>query len=150
MVQQEELKIVGTPYGPGSVPKFTGSCPVCGSAFVAYRSTRKFCSDVCRATFARQLHLKAKFNLTLAEYDAIAKSQEGRCAICHNVQPSGYLHVDHDHSTGRIRGLLCSGCNTGISGFHDDVARLRSAITYLRQRSLEPLGFPLEAPSGRA
>ena len=43
------------------------------------------------------------------------------------------LHVDHDHSTGKIRALLCSGCNWGIAGFNEEDSRLRLAIKYLKK-----------------
>lgn len=53
-------------------------------------------------------------NLTAAEYGHILAAQRGRCAICHSCDPKdrrGWFHVDHDHATGRVRGLLCSQCN---------------------------------------
>jgi hypothetical protein len=107
-------------------------CPICGTAFVAHRSTRRFCSDVCRAAYARRQYLAAKFRLDQDEYDRLLAAQGGRCAICHHVQPSGYLAVDHDLASGRIRGLLCTSCKNGLGGFLDSPERLRAAVAYLR------------------
>ena len=57
-------------------------------------------------------------------------AQNGACAICGNTC-SKALAADHDHSTGRIRGLLCNSCNRGLGFFKDEISRLGSAITYL-------------------
>jgi hypothetical protein len=56
-------------------------------------------------------------------------AQDGRCAICGSALEQ--LHVDHDHETGEIRGLLCSNCNVAISQLGDDVETMESAIAYL-------------------
>ena len=56
----------------------------------------------------RKSHLKRKYGLTLEEYDAMLEAQGGVCAICGEPRPEERtLHVDHDHETGAIRGLLC-------------------------------------------
>ena len=81
----------------------------------------------------RNNQLQKKYGLTLEEYDALAASQDGRCAICGWKQPSS-LNVDHDHETGRVRGLLCTPCNTGLGLFGDNVALLTKATNYLSRR----------------
>lgn len=55
-------------------------------------------------------------------------AQQGRCAICGREPRSGkHLHVDHDHDTGRVRGLLCFSCNAAIGQLHHDVDRVMRA-----------------------
>lgn len=61
--------------------------------------------------------------------------QRGRCAICGTPEedsPKKRLHVDHDHGSNIVRGLLCGLCNTGLGQFKDDPARLYAAIEYLK------------------
>ena len=70
--------------------------------------------------------------------------QDGKCAICGHL-PHGEdtyrlaknLAVDHDHITGRVRGLLCDKCNRGLGHFNDNVLLLQKAISYLQTASLE-------------
>ena len=58
--------------------------------------------------------------------------QDGKCAICTKPFP-GRIAIDHDHRTGRVRGLLCTSCNTGIGKLGDDPELLLRAISYLSQ-----------------
>lgn len=83
----------------------------------------------------RDLLLRSKYGITLAEYDWLVEQQEGRCAICLVDAPgrgSDIWHVDHDHDTGEVRGLLCNRCNPGLGFFQDDPDRLELAARYLR------------------
>lgn len=80
---------------------------------------------------ARHWNLKSKFNIGLPEYEAMLAAQRGVCAICGGVGDP--LCVDHCHESGAIRGLLCSGCNTGIGMLGDDPVRVLAAVTYLRK-----------------
>lgn len=79
--------------------------------------------------------IKRKYGIPLEEYNIIFNKQEGRCAICgiHQNEMSKTLHIDHDHKTGRIRGLLCGNCNLLIGNADDNITTLESAINYLRQ-----------------
>lgn len=83
----------------------------------------------------RKYWLKARYNITPQEYDSLFSSQEGRCLICniHSTETSKGLVVDHCHNTNRIRGLLCSKCNTGIGQFNENVTILERAITYINK-----------------
>jgi hypothetical protein len=75
-----------------------------------------------------------RYGLTVAEYVALADSQGGICAICKRAPHGGRrgaLHVDHDHKTGHVRGLLCDACNNGIGRFRDDPDLVRAALVYL-------------------
>jgi hypothetical protein len=72
------------------------------------------------------------YGLSLEEFNALAAAQNGRCAICFEVPTGRGFHVDHCHLTGRIRGLLCRGCNLALGQMKDDPARLVRAADYLR------------------
>lgn len=85
----------------------------------------------------RDYFLRKTYGISLEEYEALAESQMGRCAIC-GEKPSGegnnkVLHVDHCHETGNNRELLCSKCNTGIGQFMEDVEVMKKAIAYLER-----------------
>jgi len=88
--------------------------------------------NVLRKREIREGHLRRTFGITQAEYDAMLATQGGGCAICGDVPAEGKsLHVDHDHETGRVRGLLCFKCNGGLGQFGDDVDKLNIAIQYV-------------------
>jgi hypothetical protein len=81
--------------------------------------------------------LKKVYGFSLEKYEEQLKKQEGKCAICKTDSPQhGHIKrfsVDHCHSTGKIRGLLCSKCNKGIGFFNDDTKLLDQAIKYLQE-----------------
>ena len=75
--------------------------------------------------------LKRKYGLTLDEYDDLVLRYGGVCGIC--KQPSDkVLVVDHDHTTGEVRGVLCSSCNTGIGFLGDTIEAVEAALAYLK------------------
>jgi hypothetical protein len=83
--------------------------------------------------------------MTAAEYDARKAAQDGLCAVCREREAE---HVDHDHETGEVRGLLCSCCNQGLGNFRDNAAHLRAAADYLGRarrswRCIQPGVFAL-------
>lgn len=80
---------------------------------------------------------KALYGLSEDQYAAMLESQAGRCAICGVLAedaPKGHLFVDHAHSTGIVRGLLCHDCNIGIGQLREDPFRFESAMHYLKER----------------
>ena len=62
----------------------------------------------------------------------LTRLQGGRCAICGAEQGNRRFHLDHDHATGRARGLLCHSCNLGLGAFRDNPEWLDAAAAYLR------------------
>jgi len=76
--------------------------------------------------------LMHEYGLSVDRYREMMEAQEGCCLIC--LKKSDVLCVDHDHTTGKIRGLLCKRCNAGLGQFLDDVASLARAIEYLAER----------------
>lgn len=82
----------------------------------------------------RKYALKKFFGLTLDQYAAMVVAQSGKCAICGTTKSdriSKYLCVDHNHETGKVRGLLCHNCNRGIGFLKDNVKLLAAALQYL-------------------
>jgi predicted RNA-binding protein YlxR (DUF448 family) len=90
-------------------------------------------------------YLLRDWGLTAAEFDALLARQGGACAICQDpLRPGRSTHIDHDHATYAIRGLLCGTCNRGIGSLRDSVELLERAIAYLRRAPL--LGTRTPAP----
>jgi adenine-specific DNA methylase len=79
----------------------------------------------------RERHLVRKYGITQANYDAMFKAQDGKCAVCRKEQARAF-DVDHDHVTGMVRGLLCTSCNRMIGHAGDSSARLKAAAKYLQ------------------
>lgn len=128
-------------------------CRWCLAEIPATRNARAiYCSHECKVNSINQRHREhpgyternrhyhfvkywATFGVTLDDYNRLLAEQNGRCAICETDDPGGRgaFHVDHDHETGQIRGLLCNECNIGLGKFGDDPARLRAAADYLER-----------------
>ena len=66
----------------------------------------------------------------MQQYSEMFAAQHGRCLIC-NRPEKWELRVDHDHITGKVRGLLCHKCNSGLGMFNDDLGLLQTAVHYL-------------------
>lgn len=89
-------------------------------------------SEIIKKDRQRESSLKKKFGITLNEYNAILEEQGGVCAVCQEKCATGNnLAVDHDHVTGKIRGLLCFACNTSLGKFGDRVRVLNRAAWYV-------------------
>lgn len=132
---------------PEPVPDGMRRCPDCRRVlplddFVRNRSARQgrgtYCRPCQRARVresrirvhgdSRHYHLTHRYGIGSAEFDELFAQQRGLCAICHIEAAE---HVDHDHGTGAVRGLLCFTCNVGLGNFKDDPRRLLSAVDYL-------------------
>jgi formate dehydrogenase maturation protein FdhE len=131
------------------VEEITKICRVCGPKPIVMFSKRKASRDglssICKtcesashkkyyaSKRAKSVHRKSKlklnYGLTIEEFDRMFKEQQGACAICGRTDVA--LVVDHNHTTGRVRGLLCSGCNHGLGRFKDNIVLLISAMDYL-------------------
>ena len=84
--------------------------------------------------YKRNDHLKRRYGITLDQWNEMFSEQGGCCAICnkHQSELKKNLAVDHNHTTGEIRKLLCSNCNTAIGLLNEDTELLLNAIEYLR------------------
>lgn len=105
----------------------------------------RFCSRECKARervangkaaeATRKHQYKKKYGLTL---DEVTVLRAQGCAICGQDGIDGRwgnLHIDHDHATGRVRGVLCGSCNLGLGKFRDDSELLRRAVEYLARQT---------------
>ncbi len=81
--------------------------------------------------------LKKTYGITLKEYDEMFDSQEGNCAICGLPEITRRLSVDHDHTTGEVRSLLCTQCNLVLGTVSDNQDVLTSMIKYLQKHSAD-------------
>ena len=80
-------------------------------------------------SYMRRARLE-KYGLTVEQFEEMVVAQNGCCAICGTADERG-LVVDHDHTDGRVRGLLCHACNVAIGFMKDDPERLLRAVQYL-------------------
>lgn len=88
---------------------------------------------------ARRKGLQRGYGITIPEYDKMLTTQNGVCAICLRTCPTGKrLAVDHSHVNGKVRGLLCQGCNTSLGKFNDDFNLVQRAADYLKRHSSTP------------
>jgi hypothetical protein len=74
------------------------------------------------------------YGLSEEDYYLMLDDQDNKCAICKTDRWAGKFdvpNVDHNHDTGKVRGLLCADCNFGLGNFKDSIERLQSAIEYL-------------------
>lgn len=129
--------------------KTYGRCRPC---FVAYNG-RKKCQDCdnlrgdsgnprcksCRNLFVKNnkkylanCKLRTRYGISMQEAEKILVAQGNKCAACEgDFKGTSDTHLDHDHETGNIRGILCRGCNMALGTVKDSTARLRKLIEYL-------------------
>jgi hypothetical protein len=117
--------------------------------FNKHRGTKDGMQTACRACLKeaskkwdlnpvkrRQRKLRSKYNLTTDQFNEMLLNQDNKCAICRGTETNNkknkYFNVDHCHSTGKVRGLLCDYCNVGLGRFKDDIIALQNAIEYLK------------------
>lgn len=82
----------------------------------------------------KNYNLKKNYGINIDQYNEMLKKQKNKCAICHNeFKPMKNTHVDHNHITGKVRGLLCTKCNSSIGYLNDDIKLLKEAIKYLKK-----------------
>jgi len=107
-------------------------CTGCGERF----PTSKLKDNLCLYCQRKSKRLKNKYSLNLEQYNQLLEKQNDRCAICeeHMDDLEYALHVDHDHKTLSVRGLLCRTCNLALGLFKDSPLLLKKALRYLSNR----------------
>jgi hypothetical protein len=93
---------------------------------------RRKCKDKINMA-VRKYHLVYKYGITVDEYNKIFEKQKGCCAICgkHQNECKRILGVDHNHITGKVRGLLCTSCNQLLGFAQEDIKILKNSVDYL-------------------
>lgn len=92
---------------------------------------RKFITE--NPEYMRTSMLKRKYGLTPKDFDRMSKEQGGVCAVCKLVPGGKGFYIDHNHETGRVRGLLCFTCNMALGLLKDSAIVARSAAEYLEK-----------------
>jgi hypothetical protein len=110
-------------------------------SYVKHREERTKKMRGRTSDYKKESFIKSVYGITLKDYDNMLKNQKGVCAICgeKETRKNRYtgicrLHIDHDHKTGKVRGLLCHACNFGIAAFNDNSILFDKAKEYLAQR----------------
>lgn len=115
------------------------------------RSREWYAANKPRAAMQARIKKLASYGLTEAQYQAMLEGQDGKCAICgsrHGLASKKHpLYVDHCHSTGKVRGLLCNRCNAGLGMFQDQPALLVRALNYLSKSSSGATSTTSSTPS---
>lgn len=89
--------------------------------------------------YARNRHLRVTYGISAKEVDTLLESQGGVCAICGSDSPRNRSwHVDHDHETQRVRGILCGPCNQGLGLFGEELQRFHKSANYLAGGCFNP------------
>lgn len=119
-------------------------CSMCDIKYTATNRTQKYCSDSCckKARGLQALNLPYSHSIKMKRRDVLKLIEDTPyCEICKikltnnssSLSKSTWFNVDHCHSTGKVRGILCSKCNIGLGMFKDNIASLETAIEYLKQ-----------------
>lgn len=102
-----------------------------------YNITKESISDFKPGTkeYRKDRYLYCVYGITLTDYNNLFNSQSGCCKICnkHQMEFRHSLSIDHCHTSGKIRGLLCVNCNHGLGKFEDNILFLENAIKYLNK-----------------
>ena len=125
------------------------TCVTCGVSFdtqvkTVARGGGLFCCKSCNPAFkarftksekARRYNLKSNYDVTTEWFAEETRKRDGKCDVCGGVDygKHGKLYVDHDHKSGKVRGLLCNHCNWGLGHFKDETQLLAAAIAYLEK-----------------
>jgi hypothetical protein len=136
--QTEEHKAARAASVARTLSETTRQCARCAQAFTPTSGHQKYCSGQCWNAIQKpkrdSLH---RISISPATYAALAQNRGETCAICdapphaETGRGKGRLAVDHDHTTGQIRGLLCHRCNTAIGLLRDDAETVMRAAVYL-------------------
>lgn len=110
-------------------PRGKGARKECRQCVTDRTTAWKKANPIKNKRSIKNSQLKKKYGISLEDYESMYDLQAGKCAIC--CKHKSILCVDHDHKTGKIRGLLCISCNIILARFGDDVDGVMRFIEYL-------------------
>ena len=117
-------------------------CRWCEVKFLPQAPSHHYCSQQCAEDAASEKYLWNSYKISLKDYLDLYEKQDKKCSICHGDGFKMQAHhklllvVDHDHDTGKVRGLLCHNCNRGLGLLQDSIDNLESAIKYLLNKEM--------------
>lgn len=112
-------------------------CPACGIKHTNAQYPDKYCNPTC---LNRGNNLRKRYGITNLEVKQLYVNQNGKCKICKSLgsipelpqtHPLPKFHIDHCHTSGAVRGLLCKHCNLGLGHFADNLYSLLNGLWYL-------------------
>lgn len=147
------------------VPTISVACVTCSSSFLACRSDAQYCSECtvkrkreqwhkwrakpgsaekvrdysraheAKTQYRKEWRIKKLYAITLTEYETLMDSVDRACQICSSKSDPC---LDHDHVTGKVRGVLCRSCNKAIGQLGDSADSIRKALDYLEHANAHP------------
>ena len=112
-------------------------CRKCTKAFTPKAPSECYCSDVCKDTAIVDNYLLRKYNIDTTRYKEMLEEQDSLCKLCHTEGWTMAEHhklklvVDHCHTTGKVRGLLCHNCNRALGLLQDNPQVMRRCVDYI-------------------
>lgn len=91
----------------------------------------------------QERNLRLRYGISLLDYEMMLLTQGGACALCFKRPKRNRLHVDHDHDTGKVRGLLCTSCNTTLGKIDRMPGRVNAIAHYLARTAFRQIDYPV-------
>lgn len=138
------------------IPQTEKRCTRCNEVKTASEFSKRYARSLvswCKACHAEERrkrydtdkayvqHLQCTYGLSVEQYMEMYAAQGGRCAACRDrleLRTRSRVAVDHDHATGKIRGLLCNSCNSALGMLRDESRRVRSLLRYIQRFDAQP------------
>ena len=126
-------------------------CRECSSEFNLMAPSHLYCSEHCVSLANTRKYLKKNYGISYEDYMDLYNKHDGKCHICLqsgfriDVNQKLDLAVDHCHTTGAVRGMLCHNCNRALGLFKDSTSSLKRAIDYLERATTIPTGSTVQA-----
>ena len=121
-------------------------CRRCGTTFQPISPSHLFCDKTCAAEAQAERYYQRNYGIGLEDWRRLHQEQEGLCAICRGEgftmgrDHVSKLMVDHCHSTGDVRGLLCHNCNRALGLLQEEPENIKRALEYLERATTIPKG----------